>query len=281
MRPGVFIASPRGFWESRSNIWKRWRCGEMTDSVQTEAKEFRRKDGRQPLDLRPVRMVCGYTKYAEGSVLIEFGQTRVLCAATVEEKIPPVLKGKGVGWVTAEYAMLPRATEARTQREIGRGGPSGRTHEIQRLIGRSLRSVVDMAALGERSITIDCDVIQADGGTRTAAITGAMVALVDALVVLRRTGGLQWWPLREFVAATSVGIVEGEPRLDLAYIEDSRARVDLNLVLTESGRIVELQGTAEGEPYTRQELLSLMTLGEQGIRSLVEMQKAALADVLP
>jgi ribonuclease PH len=211
-------------------------------------------------------------------VLIAMGHTRVVCTATVEERLPPWLRGSGQGWITAEYGMLPRSTHERTPRDPGRQG--GRVHEIQRLIGRSLRSTVDLQKLGERTITIDCDVIEADGGTRTASITGALVALVDALAVLRRTGALQWWPLREFVAATSAGIVEGQMLLDLTYIEDSRARVDLNLVMTESGQIVEIQGTAEGLPYSRQDLQSLMALGEKGIRVLVAAQKSALADVL-
>jgi ribonuclease PH len=237
-----------------------------------------RADGRRPDDLRPVEIARHFIPPAEGSVLITLGQTRVVCTATVEERLPPWLRGAGQGWVTAEYGMLPRSTHERTPRDPGRQG--GRVHEIQRLIGRSLRAAVDLQKLGERTITVDCDVIQADGGTRTASITGAMVALVDALVVLRRTGALPWWPLREFVAATSVGMVESEMMLDLTYAEDSRARVDLNLIMTESGRIVEIQGTAEGPPYTRQELLALMTLGEKGIRALVEAQKQALGDVL-
>jgi ribonuclease PH len=237
-----------------------------------------RVDGRSPDALRPIEITRHFIPHAEGSALITVGQTRVVCTATVEERLPPWLRGSGQGWITAEYGMLPRSTHERSPRDPTRQG--GRIHEIQRLIGRSLRSTVDMQKLGERTITLDCDVLQADGGTRTASITGAMVALVDALAVLRRTGALAWWPLREFVAATSVGIVEGEMLLDLTYVEDSRARVDLNLVMTESGKIVEIQGTAEGPPYSRQELLTLMTLGEKGIRTLVEAQKAALGDVL-
>jgi len=237
-----------------------------------------RADGRQPDELRPVEITRHFIPHAEGSTLITLGQTRVVSTATVEERLPPWLRGAGQGWITAEYGMLPRSTHERTARERSREG--GRTSEIQRLIGRSLRSTVDLQKLGERTITIDCDVIQADGGTRTASITGAMVALVDALVVLRRTGALRWWPLREFVAATSAGIVENEMLLDLSYIEDSRARVDLNLVMTESGKIVEIQGTAEGLPYNRQELLTLMTLGETGIRALIAAQKQALGDTL-
>jgi len=252
----------------------------MTDSVQTELKEFKRKDGRQPLDLRPVRMVCGYTKYAEGSVLIEFGQTRVLCAATVEEKIPPFLKGKGVGWVTAEYAMLPRATEARTQREIGRGGPSGRTHEIQRLIGRSLRSAVDMAALGERSVTIDCDVIQADGGTRTAAITGGFVALALALNKLMEVGKITRAPLRDYVAAVSVGIVGGRALLDLDYSEDSAAEVDMNVVRTGDGRFVEIQGTAETEPFSREQMDEMIAAAGIGVERLIAIQHETIVQAL-
>jgi ribonuclease PH len=238
-----------------------------------------RADGRQPDELRPIQIARHYIPHAEGSVLITLGQTRVICTATVEERLPPWLRGAGQGWVTAEYSMLPRSTRERTPRDPGRQG--GRVHEIQRLIGRALRSAVDLSRLGERTITIDCDVIQADGGTRTAAITGAFVALVDALALLRRTDILAWWPVREFLAATSVGIVEGDMLLDLTFAEDSRARVDLNLVLTEAGKIVEIQGTAEGLPFSRPELLTLLALGEKGIRLLIEAQKTALADVLP
>ncbi len=237
-----------------------------------------RPDGRAPDDLRPVEIARHFIPHAEGSVLITLGQTRVVCTATVEERVPPWLRGGGSGWITAEYGMLPRSTHERTPRDPGRQG--GRVQEIQRLIGRSLRSAVDLDRLGERMITVDCDVLQADGGTRTAAITGAFVALVDALAVLRRTGALSWWPLREFVAATSVGIVDDALVLDLAFAEDSRARVDLNLVLTESGKIVEVQGTAEGRPFSRQELLTLLALGEKGIRTLIDAQKAVLGDLL-
>lgn len=237
-----------------------------------------RADGRAADELRPVEIVRNFIPHAEGSVLITLGQTRVVCTATVEERLPPWLRGAGQGWITAEYGMLPRSTHERTPRDPGRQG--GRTQEIQRLIGRSLRAAVDLQKLGDRTITVDCDVIQADGGTRTAAITGAMVALVDALAVLRRSGALGWWPMRELVAATSVGIVENEVRLDLAYAEDSRARVDLNLVMTDSGNMVEVQGTAEGLPYSQQELLAMLALGERGIRTLIAAQKAALGDVL-
>jgi len=237
-----------------------------------------RPDGRAPDQLRPVEITRHFIPPAEGSVLITLGQTRVVCTATVEERVPPWLRGASSGWVTAEYGMLPRSTHERTPRDPGRQG--GRVQEIQRLIGRSLRSAVDLDRLGERMITVDCDVLQADGGTRTAAITGAFVALVDALAVLRRTGALSRWPLREFVAATSVGIVDDTLVLDLAFAEDARARVDLNLVLTESGKIVEVQGTAEGRPFSRQELLTLLALGEKGIRTLIDAQKAALGDLL-
>src|SRR5574341_367884 len=214
-----------------------------------------RPDGRRLDELRPVKITRHYLKYAEGSVLLELGDTRVVCSASGEERVPQWLRGAGRGWITAEYGMLPRATHDRTPREIGR--PSGRTQEIQRLVGRSLRAAVDLDKLGERTIWIDCDVIQADGGTRTAAITGAFVALVDALHVLRKTGALGWWPLREVVAATSVGIVEGETVLDLNFQEASRARVDMNVVMTESGRLVEVQGTAEGLPFTRDEMAQM------------------------
>jgi ribonuclease PH len=237
-----------------------------------------RQEGRRPDELRPVTITRHFIPHAEGSVLITLGATRVVCTATVEERLPPWLRGGGQGWITAEYGMLPRATPERTPRETGR--PAGRTQEIQRLIGRSLRAAVDLQKLGERSIVVDCDVIQADGGTRTAAITGAFVALVDALHLLRRTGALGWWPLREFIAATSVGIVDNELLLDLDYQEDVRARVDMNLVMTESGRLVEIQGTAEGLPFSRQELLTLLALAERGIKALIAEQRRVLADVL-
>lgn len=237
-----------------------------------------RSDGRRPDELRPVTITRHYVKHAEGSVLIELGDTRVICTASVEERVPQWLRGAGQGWITAEYGMLPRATHERSPREITR--PSGRVQEIQRLVGRSLRAAVDLDKLGERTIWIDCDVIQADGGTRTAAITGAFVALVDALHVLRKTGALTWWPLREFLAATSIGVVEGESVLDLNFQEDSHARVDMNIVMTESGRIVELQGTAEGLPFTRDELLQLLSLAERGIKRLIARQREVLSDVL-
>ncbi|MDR7560508.1 MAG: ribonuclease PH [Armatimonadota bacterium] len=237
-----------------------------------------RPDGRGPEELRPVRITRRYLKYAEGSVLIEVGDTRVVCSASVEERVPQWLRGSGQGWITAEYGMLPRSTQERSPRDVLR--PGGRVVEIQRLVGRSLRAAVDLERLGERTIWIDCDVIQADGGTRTAAITGAFVALVDALHLLRQTGILTVWPVREVLAATSVGIVDGQPVLDLTFAEDSRARVDMNVVMTESGRFVEVQGTAEGFPFTRDELLQLLGLAERGIRQLIALQKEVLADVL-
>lgn len=242
--------------------------------------DFRRADGRSSLELRPARITTGYTKYAEGSVLIEMGATRVICTASIEERVPPFLKGRGTGWVTAEYAMLPRATETRTQREIGRGGPSGRTHEIQRLIGRSLRSIVDMAALGERSVTIDCDVTQADGGTRTAAITGGFVALALALNRHLEAGKLTRSPLRDYVAAVSVGVIDGRVMLDLNYGEDSRAEVDMNIVRTGDGRFVELQGTAEAEPFDRRQMDEMVAAAEVGVEQLIALQRTAIEEAL-
>ncbi len=226
--------------------------------------------------MRHVRIVPNYLMTAEGSALIEVGNTRVLCAATVEESVPPFLRGGGKGWVTAEYSMLPRATATRTPREIVKGRPSGRTHEIQRLIGRSLRTGVNLAALGERSITVDCDVLQADGGTRTAAITGAFVALVLALKKLVQYGAIKTLPIRSLVAATSVGIVNGVPLLDLCYEEDSRAEVDMNVVLTEDGKFVELQATGEKSAFDDAQLAAMLALGREGVKALVEMQKKVL-----
>src|SRR4051794_26588731 len=219
---------------------------------------------RGAADLRPVRFHRRFTKHAEGSVLVEMGHTRVLCTASVEEKVPPFLKGKGSGWVTAEYGMLPRATHTRGGREAALGKQSGRTQEIQRLIGRSLRAVTDLVALGERQITLDCDVLQADGGTRCASITGAMVALADAVAGLRQSGALAKDPLRGFVAAVSVGIVEGMPVLDLDYAEDSSCGTDMNVVMTGDGRFVEVQGTAEGEPFTKDQMSRLLDLASGG-----------------
>ena len=231
---------------------------------------------RGPGDLRPVRFQRRYTRHAEGSVLVEMGHTQVLCTASVEEKVPPFLKGKGTGWVTAEYGMLPRATNTRSSREAATGKQSGRTQEIQRLIGRSLRSVTDLAKLGERQITIDCDVLQADGGTRCAAITGSMVALADAVTWLRDKGVIAEDPIRDFVAAVSVGIVGGEPVLDLDYAEDSGCGTDMNVVMTGAGRFVEVQGTAEGEPFTREEMSRLIDMAAKGIAELISLQRRAL-----
>ena len=235
-----------------------------------------RPSGRKPDELRAVRITRQFTRHAEGSVLVEFGETRVLCTASVEESVPSFLRGKGQGWVTAEYGMLPRATHTRTAREAAKGKQSGRTQEIQRLIGRSLRAITDLAVLGERQITLDCDVLQADGGTRTAAITGACVALHDAIAHLIAAGKLTQNPLRDFVAAVSVGIVGGVPVLDLDYPEDSTCDTDMNVVMTGSGGIVEVQGTAEGPPFSRRELDALLQLAQDGIARLVAAQKAAL-----
>jgi ribonuclease PH len=236
-----------------------------------------RPSKRRPDELRPVRITRAYTRHAEGSVLVEFGDTKVICTASVLERQPPHLKGTTQGWVTAEYGMLPRSTNTRTDREAARGKQSGRTQEIQRLIGRSMRAVVDLTRLGERTIHLDCDVIQADGGTRTASVTGAFVALHDAVSVVMRNRGLARSPVRDFVAAVSVGIYEGVPVLDLDYLEDSGCGTDMNVVMTGSGGLVELQGTAEGEPFTREELEAMMRLAEKGIGELVAAQKAALA----
>ncbi len=235
-----------------------------------------RPSGRKANQLREIRITRHYTRHAEGSVLVEFGDTRVLCTASVEESVPPFLRGKGEGWVTAEYGMLPRSTHTRSAREAAKGKQSGRTQEIQRLIGRSLRAITDLKALGERQITLDCDVLQADGGTRTAAITGACVALHDAIQGLIVSGKLQTNPLRDFVAAISVGIVNGVPVLDLDYPEDSACDTDMNVVMTGEGGMVEVQGTAEGTPFTRAELDALLQLAEDGIRQLVALQRKAL-----
>jgi ribonuclease PH len=236
-----------------------------------------RTDGRAHNELRPVQITPGFLSYAEGSVLIEMGSTRVVCAASLEERVPPFLRNSGQGWLTAEYAMLPRSTQTRTARETGRGGPSGRTHEIQRLIGRSLRAVADMKALGERTLTIDCDVLQADGGTRTAAITGAYVAFALASNRLLRTGKIARPLTTNQVAAVSVGIVGKKPLLDLKYDEDSRAEVDMNVVCTSDGRFIELQGTAEREPFSRAQMDELLALATQGIEVLVGIQKSVIS----
>ena len=238
---------------------------------------FARTDGRAPDELRPVRITPGFLPYAEGSVLIEMGNTRVVCSASLEDRVPPFLRNQGQGWLTAEYAMLPRATQTRTSREIGRGGPSGRTHEIQRLIGRSLRAVADMKVLGERTITIDCDVLQADGGTRTAAITGAYVALALASQQLLKAGKIQRSVVTDQVAAISVGIVGNTPLLDLKYDEDSRAEVDMNVVCTGDGRFIELQGTAEREPFSRAQMDDLVALATRGIEELISIQKQVIS----
>ena len=235
-----------------------------------------RPSQRKPEELRAVAIERGYTRHAEGSVMVAFGDTRVICTASVEEGVPGFLKGRGQGWVTAEYGMLPRATHTRTDREAARGKQSGRTQEIQRLIGRSLRAVTDLGELGERTIKLDCDVIQADGGTRTASVTGAFVALYDAVRSLRERGVLAASPIRDFVAAVSVGLYEGVPILDLDYSEDSHCDTDMNVVMTGSGAFVEVQGTAEGEPFSAAQLEALVALAQRGIAGLVAKQKAAL-----
>ncbi|WP_162286815.1 ribonuclease PH [Pantoea stewartii] len=235
-----------------------------------------RPAGRSAHQVRPVTLTRNYTKHAEGSVLVEFGETKVLCTATVDEGVPRFLKGQGQGWVTAEYGMLPRSTHSRMAREAAKGKQGGRTLEIQRLIARSLRAAVDLTMLGEYTITLDCDVIQADGGTRTASITGACVALADALNSLVASGKLKANPMKGMVAAVSVGIVNGEALCDLEYVEDSAAETDMNVVMMEDGRMIEVQGTAEGEPFSHEELLALLTLARGGIEELIQAQKAAL-----
>jgi len=238
--------------------------------------EFARSGGRAAGQLRPVRITRSYTIHAEGSVLIEFGNTKVLCTASVEERVPPHKKGSGEGWVTAEYGMLPRATHTRSDREAARGKQTGRTQEIQRLIGRSLRAVFDLKRLGERTITLDCDVLQADGGTRTAAITGAFVAAQDAVNTLLAAGKLTASPITGHVAAISVGIVQGTPLLDLEYTEDSACDTDMNVVMTGAGHYIEVQGTAEGAAFSRQEMDRLLALAESGVKELVRLQDEAL-----
>ena len=233
-----------------------------------------RPSGRRADQLRPVHLTRNYTKHAEGSVLIEFGDTKVICTASIEDKVPGFLKGRGQGWMTAEYGMLPRATHTRGDREAARGKQSGRTQEIQRLIGRSLRAVTDLTALGERTLQLDCDVIQADGGTRTASITGAWVAARDAIAKLQAAGVITGQPLKDQVAAISVGMFEGAPVLDLDYAEDSNCDTDMNIVMTGAGHFVEIQGTAEGAAFTRAEMDALLDLAGAGIRQLIELQKA-------
>jgi ribonuclease PH len=237
-----------------------------------------RVDGRSSQSLRPVRLSRGFTDHPEGSVLVEFGSTRVMCTASVIESVPSFLRGRGQGWVTAEYGMLPRATHTRGEREAARGKQSGRTQEIQRLIGRSLRAVVDLRALGERTVHLDCDVLQADGGTRTASITGAWVALHDAIRLLRQRGQLGVSPLREAVAAVSVGLLDGQAILDLDYREDAACDTDLNVVMTASGGLVEVQGTAEGRPFTRPQFETMLDVAAVGIRELIALQQRALSD---
>jgi len=235
-----------------------------------------RPSKRRPDQMRAVSIERSYTKHAEGSVLVSFGDTKVLCTASVEAKVPPFLKGRGQGWLTAEYGMLPRATNTRGDREAARGKQSGRTQEIQRLIGRSMRAVVDLARLGERTIQIDCDVLQADGGTRTASITGAFVAVHDALTWLKARGMIAELPLKEYVAAVSVGVYKGTPVLDLDYAEDSECDTDMNVVMTGAGGFIEVQGTAEGSAFSRKELDDLLALADKGIRELVGLQKQSL-----
>lgn len=237
-----------------------------------------RSDGRQANETRPITIERHYIKHAEGSVLITVGDTKVICTATIEDKVPPFLRNSGTGWITAEYSMIPRATGTRNQRESTRGKVGGRTMEIQRLIGRALRAIVDLKALGEKTLWLDCDVIQADGGTRTASITGAYVALVDALYSRFKTGALTTWPITDFLAATSVGVVNNTPVLDLNYEEDSSAKVDMNVVMTGIGKFVELQGTGEDAPFSHEELLQLIDLGKQGVEQLIAKQKAALGE---
>ncbi|MBI2457970.1 MAG: ribonuclease PH [candidate division NC10 bacterium] len=237
-----------------------------------------RPDGRRRDEMRPVTIQRDFLRHAEGSVLITVGETRVICTASVEDRVPQFLRETGQGWVTAEYGMLPRSTKTRTPREASAGRPSGRTFEIQRLVGRSLRGVTDLAALGERTIWIDCDVIQADGGTRTAAITGAFIALADALHTLRENGRIASLPLKDFVAATSIGLVEGEVVLDLCYAEDSIADVDMNIVMTGAGKYIEIQGTAEESPFDRSQLESMLQLAGTGIRELIAIQRKLLGE---
>ncbi|MDD4600376.1 Ribonuclease PH [bioreactor metagenome] len=236
---------------------------------------MKRVDGRDKDELRKVKITRNYLKYAEGSVLIEVGNTKVLCAATIEEKVPHFLKGSGEGWITAEYSLLPRSTQTRNARESARGKVTGRTHEIQRLIGRALRSVVDLKALGEKTVWIDCDVIQADGGTRTASITGAFIALVDAVDKIY-TDTEKPFPVKDFLAAISVGIVGDQVMLDLCYEEDSKAVVDMNVVMTGTGQFVEVQGTGEQHPFTREQLNEILAVGEEGVRNIIDYQKDIL-----
>lgn len=237
------------------------------------------REKRQKNELRDIKITRNYIKHPEGSVLIEVGDTKVICTATIEDKVPPFMRGEGKGWVTAEYSMIPRATHTRNAREATRGKVSGRTMEISRLIGRALRSVVNLEALGERTVWIDCDVIQADGGTRTASITGAFVAMVEACHKLMVEGKLDKIPVNSFIAATSVGIIDNEPRLDLDYEEDSQAKVDMNVVMTSEGKYVEIQGTGEEAPFDESELTQLLQLGKKGVLELIEYQKEVLGEI--
>lgn len=237
-----------------------------------------RPDGRKPSELRLVRITKNFMSFAEGSVLIEMGQTRLICTVSIEEKVPQFLKDQKKGWITAEYSMLPRSTQTRRTRESTHGRVGGRTHEIQRLIGRALRSVVDLEALGERTVWLDCDVLQADGGTRTAAITGSFISLMEAMRYALKIGLIARMPVRDYVAAISVGIIDGEPRLDLVYEEDSKAEVDMNVVMTGSGEIVEIQGTAEGKPFKTETLDELLMLAKDGISRLIKLQRAEIGE---
>lgn len=237
-----------------------------------------RIDGRKENELRKIKITRRYLKYAEGSVLIECGDTKVICAATIEDKVPHFMKGTGKGWITAEYSLLPRSTQVRNSREAARGKQTGRTQEIQRLIGRALRSIVDLELLGEKTIWIDCDVLQADGGTRTASITGAFIALVEAVASLKLEN-VKAFPIRDFLAAVSVGVLDDTTVLDLCYAEDSNAVVDMNIVMTGKGEYVEVQGTGEEHPFTRQQLAQLLELGEQGVAELIKIQQDALGDI--
>lgn len=239
-----------------------------------------RRDGRQSNELRPVKITRNYLKRAEGSVLIEVGDTKVICTASVENRVPPFLRNMNQGWITAEYGMLPRSTDSRMQREASKGKVSGRTQEIQRLIGRSLRSVVDLTKIGDRTIWVDCDVIQADGGTRTASITGACIALFDALTYMRKQNYINCMPLKDFLAATSVGIVKGKVLLDLNYHEDSKADVDMNVVMTGSGKFVEVQGTAEEEPFDAEQMQKMLDYAKKGIDELIKTQRSYLGETL-
>nr|WP_279289679.1 ribonuclease PH [Acetobacterium fimetarium] len=248
----------------------------MEINIEETKKNDLRIDGRHRDELRPMAVTRNFIKHAQGSVLIEVGDTRVICTAMIEEKVPPFLKGQKQGWVTAEYEMLPASTNTRKSRDRNRGKIDGRTMEIQRLIGRSLRSVIDLSKLGERTIWIDCDVIQADGGTRTSAITGAFIALHDALTGMVKNGQIKEMPVTSFVAATSVGIHQGEPLVDLCYEEDSNAEVDMNMVMTEKGEIIEIQGTGEERPFNKEELAKLLSLGEESIKQIIDFQKETL-----